>query len=36
LNLSVLKTVGVKPLLQGVLLWVFIASVALIAIIHFS
>jgi uncharacterized integral membrane protein (TIGR00698 family) len=36
LNLSVLKTVGVKPLLQGVLLWVFIATVALIAIIHFS
>ncbi|OUL62648.1 YeiH family protein [Flavobacterium sp. AJR] len=36
LNFSVLKTVGVKPLLQGVLLWVFIASVALIAIIHFS
>jgi uncharacterized integral membrane protein (TIGR00698 family) len=36
LNLSVLKTVGVKPLLQGVLLWVFIATVALVAIIHFS
>ncbi|MCV9928792.1 putative sulfate exporter family transporter [Flavobacterium sp. LS1R49] len=36
LNFSVLKTVGVKPLLQGVLLWVFIATVALIAIIHFA
>jgi uncharacterized integral membrane protein (TIGR00698 family) len=36
LNLSVLKTVGVKPLLQGVLLWVFIATAALIAIIYFN
>ncbi|MRX69899.1 conserved hypothetical integral membrane protein [Flavobacterium resistens] len=33
LNFSTLKTVGVKPLLQGVFLWIFIAILALIAII---
>ncbi|MHC0441814.1 YeiH family protein [Flavobacterium sp. 3-210] len=33
LNISTLKTVGVKPLLQGVFLWIFIAVLALIAII---
>jgi len=36
LNINVLKSVGVKPLIQGVLLWVFIAVVALFSIIHFS
>ncbi|WP_426485140.1 YeiH family protein [Flavobacterium sp. 2] len=33
LNFSTLKRVGVKPLLQGVFLWIFIAVLALIAII---
>ncbi len=32
---SVLKSVGLLPLLQGVLLWVFIAVVALLAILYF-
>nr|WP_294786347.1 putative sulfate exporter family transporter [uncultured Flavobacterium sp.] len=36
LNFATLKTVGVKPLLQGVLLWVFIAILALVSIIYFS
>ncbi|TDP03031.1 YeiH family protein [Flavobacterium sp. 245] len=34
LNVSTLKSVGVKPLLQGVFLWVFIASLSLVAIIY--
>lgn len=34
LNGSVLKSVGAKPLLQGVLLWVFIAATALLAILY--
>lgn len=36
LSFSVLKSVGVKPLLQAVILWVFIASAALWAILNFS
>ncbi|WP_432221659.1 YeiH family protein [Flavobacterium sp. TMP13] len=34
LNFSVLKAVGVMPLLQGVLLWLFIATAALLAILY--
>ncbi|MEN2416068.1 YeiH family protein [Flavobacterium mesophilum] len=34
LNFNTLKTVGVKPLLQGVFLWFFIAILALIAILY--
>lgn len=34
LNWKIMKTVGVKPLLQGVLLWGFIAVVSLTAIIY--
>ncbi len=36
LNWKILRTVGPKPLLQGVLLWVFIAVGALITVIHFN
>jgi uncharacterized integral membrane protein (TIGR00698 family) len=36
LNLSVLKTVGVKPLVQGVLLWIVIASLSLVSILYFN
>ncbi|WP_427854653.1 YeiH family protein [Flavobacterium pygoscelis] len=36
LNFSVLKSVGVKPLIQGVLLWIFIATAALVSIMYFS
>ncbi|WP_367752981.1 YeiH family protein [Flavobacterium sp. WC2430] len=36
LNWKILKTVGVKPLLQGVLLWGFIAIAALVSIIYLS
>lgn len=36
LNLSVLKTVGVKPLVQGVLLWIIIASLSLASILYFN
>lgn len=36
LNVNTLKSVGVKPLLQGVFLWVFIASLSLGAIIYLS
>ena len=35
LNINVLRSVGIKPLLQGLLLWFFIASLALLAIINF-
>lgn len=35
LSFSVLKSVGLKPFLQGVSLWVFISVMALIAIVHF-
>ncbi|WP_029270205.1 YeiH family protein [Flavobacterium sp. KJJ] len=33
LNINTLKSVGVKPLLQGIFLWIFIAVLALAAII---
>lgn len=36
LNVTILKTVGVKPLLQGVLLWFFIAAMALVSIMYFN
>ena len=36
LNRGILKTVGVKPLIQGVLLWGFIALASLTAIIYFN
>ncbi|MCD0475796.1 putative sulfate exporter family transporter [Flavobacterium sp. EDS] len=36
LNLSVLKTVGVKPLIQGILLWIVIATFSLISILYFN
>lgn len=36
LNSKVLKTVGIKPLLQGVLLWGFIAVAALVLILHIN
>lgn len=34
LNINTLKSVGVKPLLQGVLLWVFIATLGLLSILY--
>lgn len=34
LNFTTLKTVGVKPLLQGVILWVFTAFLALLSILY--
>jgi uncharacterized integral membrane protein (TIGR00698 family) len=36
LNSSVLKSVGLKPLLQGILLWIFIAVGTLISILYFN
>lgn len=36
LNWKILKMVGFKPLLQGILLWGFIAIAALISIIHLN
>ena len=36
LNFNVLKSVGLKPLFQGVLLWIFIGTAALISIMYFS
>ncbi|KUJ62342.1 hypothetical protein AR687_07725 [Flavobacteriaceae bacterium CRH] len=36
LNINSLKTVGVKPLLQGVFLWIFIAGLSLISIIYLN
>lgn len=33
LNINTLKSVGVKPLLQGVFLWIFIAGLSLVSII---
>lgn len=36
LNAKVLQAVGLKPLLQGVLLWVFIAFTAIVLIINFN
>ncbi|GAA4141343.1 hypothetical protein GCM10022250_42770 [Flavobacterium chungbukense] len=36
LNFSTLKAVGVKPLLQGIVLWIFIAVLALLSILYIS
>lgn len=36
LNVNTLKSVGVKPLLQGVLLWVFIAVLGLVSILFLN
>lgn len=36
LSRSVLQSVGIKPLLQGILLWIFIAVATLVTIIYFS
>lgn len=36
LNLNALKSVGLKPLLQGISLWIFIAIGTLLAIIYFN
>ncbi|MBF4515707.1 putative sulfate exporter family transporter [Flavobacterium sp. ANB] len=36
LNINTLKSVGVKPLLQGVFLWIFIAGLSLISIIYLN
>ncbi|NRS87490.1 putative integral membrane protein (TIGR00698 family) [Flavobacterium sp. 7E] len=36
LNFNRLKSVGIKPFLQGVLLWGFIATAALISIMYFN
>lgn len=36
LNFSTLKAVGVKPLLQGIILWIFIAVLALLSILYIS
>jgi uncharacterized integral membrane protein (TIGR00698 family) len=36
LSRSVLKSVGIKPLLQGVILWVIISVAALYAVMHFA
>ncbi|MRX39968.1 putative sulfate exporter family transporter [Flavobacterium sp. LC2016-23] len=35
LNVNTLKSVGVKPLLQGVFLWIFIAGLGLASILYF-
>ena len=34
LNINALKSVGVKPLFQGILLWIFIAALSLISILY--
>ncbi|MCV2484991.1 putative sulfate exporter family transporter [Flavobacterium sp. SH_e] len=36
LNFATLKTVGVKPLFQGIFLWIFIAVLALVSILYLS
>ena len=36
LNRNLLKTVGIKPFFQGILLWIFIAIASLIAIMYLS
>jgi uncharacterized integral membrane protein (TIGR00698 family) len=36
LNRNLLKTVGIKPFFQGILLWIFIAIVSLSTIIYFN
>ena len=36
LSKSVLKAVGIKPLVQGITLWIVISAVALYAVVHFA
>jgi uncharacterized membrane protein YadS len=36
LSKSVLKAVGIKPLIQGIALWIVISVVALYAVMHFA
>ncbi|WP_394777131.1 YeiH family protein [Flavobacterium sp.] len=36
LNINTLKSVGVKPLLQGVILWIFIAALGLASIVYLN
>ncbi len=36
LNIQTLKSVGVKPLFQGITLWIFIAGLSLLAILYLS
>ena len=36
LSASVIKSVGVKPLLQGIILWIVISVTALYAVMHFA
>ncbi|CAC9976021.1 putative sulfate exporter family transporter [Flavobacterium panici] len=36
LNVNTLKSVGVKPLLQGVFLWIFIAGLSLVSIVFLN
>jgi len=36
LNINTLKSVGIKPLLQGIFLWIFIAGLSLTTIIYLS
>ncbi|OMQ09023.1 YeiH family protein [[Flexibacter] sp. ATCC 35103] len=36
LNISTLKSVGVKPLLQGIILWIFIAALGLASILYLN
>ncbi len=36
LSNKVLKSVGIKPLLQGIILWIVISAVALYAVMHFA
>jgi uncharacterized integral membrane protein (TIGR00698 family) len=36
LNINTLKTVGVKPLLQGVFLWIFIAGLGLASVLYLA
>lgn len=36
LNINTLKSVGVKPLLQGIFLWIFIAGLSLTAILYLN
>lgn len=35
LSINTLKSVGIKPLIQGVVLWIFIAVLALVSILYF-
>jgi uncharacterized integral membrane protein (TIGR00698 family) len=36
LNINTLKSVGVKPLLQGIFLWIFIAGLSLVSILYLN